>query len=50
MVLQQIKVHKTFKALCRRLNVLVNVVSLLFKVSAADWIINSLQLHQRERI
>lgn len=46
MVLEQIKIRKTFKAVCRRLNVLVGVVSLLFKVGAADWIINSLQMHQ----
>lgn len=35
-VLQQLP--KTFKALCRMLNVLVQVVSLLFKVSTTNWI------------
>lgn len=48
MVLQQITIHKPLRALCGRLNVLVKAVSLLFKVSAAAWIINSLELCRRE--
>lgn len=48
MALQQITIHKPLRALCRRFNVLVKAVSLLFKVSAAAWIINSLELCRRE--
>lgn len=48
MVLQRITIHKALRVLCRRLDVLVKAVSLLFKMSAAAWIINSLGLCRRE--